>query len=122
LATSGGLFYDGPLQATLKTAAEDFSFSQALAGKQPARAQQHKPQRSPSALRGIGFQRQQDQHKDEECHAQHISLPSGILYLDCSCSCGRAIGQIRAQDNRPDEHKQDRRHRGNHGKRRDHAD
>lgn len=60
-------FYDGPLQATLK-----FSFISpaVFAGKQPARAQQHKPQRGDhQRFTGIVFQGQQHQHKDEEGHA-----------------------------------------------------
>ena len=43
---------------------------QGMGGKQPARAQQHKPQRGDhQRFTGIVFQGQQHQHKDEEGHA-----------------------------------------------------
>ncbi len=66
LATLGGL-YDGPLQATLK-----FSFISpaVFAGKQPARAQQHKPQWVDHRASRYRLPGQQHQHKDEEGHVQ----------------------------------------------------
>lgn len=75
---SGWPFYDGPLQATLK-----FSFISpaVFAGKQPARAQQHKPQRvTISASRVSSSVVNSTSTKTKKAmHTQHMTLPSGIL-------------------------------------------